>query len=81
MVMGPIRAGWLSAEGSAYDPVLVKHIELLRTLAEKQDSEGKGEIELPAREMLLPLEKREPGVSFVTLGCHTRRAWQFWVFI
>jgi len=27
-------------------------IELLRTLAEKQDSEGKGEIELPAREML-----------------------------
>jgi tetratricopeptide (TPR) repeat protein len=27
-------------------------IELLRILAEKQDSEGKGEIELPAREML-----------------------------
>jgi hypothetical protein len=39
---------WLSfLQGKAQEA-----IELLRTPAEKQDSEGKGEIELPAREML-----------------------------
>ena len=42
-------------------------IELLRTLAEKQDSEGKGEIELPAREMLadMLLEMNRPEDALV----------------